>query len=120
MIGLAFVVEICVFAGSGLVAESYGIFVISLFKNGNELRIASYGEVVITGNAYISVDCVCFIACFARAEVAVLVNDIGVLLLAVNGDIVSVFNDIVSEFIGLIFNLVPALEVVGEVVVGSF
>ncbi len=90
MIGSAFIIEIYVLTGGGLIAEGYGVFIICLFKNGNELRVASYGEVVIIGNAYISVDCVGLIARCACAEVAVFVNDISVLLLAVGGNIISV------------------------------
>ena len=121
VIGFALVVGNRVVAGCCLILKGYGIFVIGLFKNGNVFRVGSDGEVLVRGNANKSIDCVGLIARCACAEVAVFINDISVLLFAVSINIiaVSVF-DIVSVFIGLIFNLVPTLKGIGEVVIRIF
>ena len=121
MIGLISVIGNRITAVFFPIIKGYGIFVIGLFKNGNVFRVGSDGEVLVRGNANKSIDCVGLIARCACAEVAVFINDISVLLFAVSINIiaVSVF-DIVSVFIGLIFNLVPTLKGIGEVVIRIF
>ena len=100
VIGFALVVGNRVVAGCCLILKGYGIFVIGLFKNGNVFRVGSDGEIINSTNQNsLAVNKVSLIACCARAEVAVLVYDVAGLLLAVK-------------------NPVPALEGIGEVVIG--
>ena len=100
VIGFALVVGNRVVAGCCLILKGYGIFVIGLFKNGNVFCVGSDGEIINSTNQNsLAVNKVSLIACCARAEVAVLVYDIAGLLLAVK-------------------NSVPALEGIGEVVIG--